>query len=108
MDGGLSAFDKLAGRLMCEAPRGSNGRIPETEYRVIAAEIDKAGYKPMDKDSLGGKPREALALWNQTHSKDGKARQTFLSVYNAPQFRRGLLRRLNRSQNAYRKVHPVA
>lgn len=106
MGGGLSAFDELAGRLTYDAPRGSNNRIPETEYCVIAAELDKAGYKPID--YLGGESREALALWNQTHSKDGKARQTFLSAYHDRRFRAGVRRRLSRAKGEYKKAHRIA
>jgi hypothetical protein len=39
----LRPFDQVAGRLMSEAPRGSNRRIPDMEYRRIVGEIDRHG-----------------------------------------------------------------
>ena len=106
MGGGLSAFDELAGRLTYDAPRGSNGRIVDKDYRKIVVELYKAGYKPID--YLGGESREALALWNQTHSKDGKARQTFLSAYHDRRFRAGVRRWLSRAKGEYKKAHRIA
>ncbi|MGB9407991.1 MAG: hypothetical protein WCA89_10670 [Terracidiphilus sp.] len=104
--GPLSEFDKLAGRLTYDAPRGSNGRIADADYRKIVVELDKAGYKPID--CLERESRKALALWNQTHSRDGKARQTFLSAYLHSQFSSGVRRRLSRAQGEYKKAHRIA
>lgn len=106
MGGGLSAFDELAGRLTYDAPRGSNGRIVDDDYHNIVVELDKAGYKPID--CLERESRKALALWNQTHSRDGKARQTFLSAYLHSQFSSDVRRRLSRAQGEYKKAHRIA
>jgi len=106
MGGGLSAFDELAGRLTYDAPRGSNGRIVDDDYHNIVVELDKAGYKPID--CLERESRKALALWNQTHSRDGKARQTFLSAYLHSQFSSDVRRRLSRAKGKYKKAHRIA
>jgi hypothetical protein len=104
--GPLSEFNELAGRLTYDAPRGSNGRIVDDDYHNIVVELDKAGYKPID--CLERESRKALALWNQTHSRDGKARQTFLSAYLHSQFSSDVRRRLSRAQGEYKKAHRIA
>jgi hypothetical protein len=104
--GALSAFDELAGRLTYDAPRGSNGRIADEDYLRIVAELDGAGYRPID--YLEGECRKRLAGWNRQHSKDGKGRHTFSDAYNDSQFRDGVRKRLQRAQDKYKKAHRIA
>jgi hypothetical protein len=98
----VSSFDELAGRLMVNAHRAENGRMTRGEHERIAAEIDKAGFKPLD--YLEGESRRALALWNQHHPPE--AIHTFRRALNHKKFHRAVRLRLGRAQTKYRKAHP--
>ncbi len=104
--GALSAFDELAGELTYKAPRGINGRIADKDYLRIVAELDKAGYKPIE--YLEGECRKKLAGWNRQHSKEGNGRHTFPDAYNDSQFRDGVRKRLQRAQEKCKKAHRIA
>lgn len=105
----LSKFDELAGHLMAEAKRGANDRLDSSEYAKIAAELDKAGFAPLE--HMEGEYRKILASYNQRYSlRPIRTFQQALSnrTPTGKLIKRGVLRRLARAKSKWRQSHPEA
>jgi hypothetical protein len=106
----LSPFDALAGKLMSEARplRGAAGRLPPGEYKKIAAQLDKAGFRPQK--HLEGISRKSLTDWNQKHPR--QAVGTFHEALSAKipnlDLRRAVQKRLQRAESAWKSQLPLS
>jgi hypothetical protein len=98
----LSEFDNRVGRLMVLAHLRWGLRIPDLEYKRIAAVVDQQGWKPLRQ--LEGYTRKELATWNQQSRRPVHSFEQAL----APKckFRRAALRRFYRAYDKYRKMNP--
>jgi hypothetical protein len=104
----LSPFDQVVGKLVSEALAGSaTGCMSEAQRESIAAQADAGGFKL--KEHLEGRSKLILASWNQLHSlHPDEIITTFLRALKSKQqkLRRGVLRRLYRAKDNYRRIYP--
>ncbi len=106
----LSPFDALAGKLMSEARplRGKTGHLALEEYKKIAAQLDKAGFRPQK--HLEGISRKSLTDWNQKHPR--RAVGTFQEALSAKipdlDLRRAVHKRLQRAESAWKSQLPLS